>query len=88
MNGSSGPFPLVNARRSFWSALLMTQSEMACCKKMAGDCRMGAEQHPCCKTVSSAPSPVASLQSEIHFQPVARIGWSCHSSRSDIYLAS
>jgi hypothetical protein len=49
----------------------MTQSEMACCKKMAGDCRMGAEQHPCCKTVSSSPSPVASLQSKIHFQPLA-----------------
>lgn len=49
----------------------MTQAEMACCKKMAGDCRMGAGQHPCCKTVSSSPSPVASLQSKIHFQPLA-----------------
>ena len=48
----------------------MTKSEMACCKKMAGDCRMGAEQHPCCKSVSSSPSPVASLQSKIHFQPL------------------
>jgi len=49
----------------------MTQSEMACCKKMAGDCRMSGEQHPCCKTVSSSPSPVASPQSKIHFQPLA-----------------
>jgi hypothetical protein len=48
----------------------MTQSEMACCKKMAGDCRMGAEQHPCCKTVSTSPSPAASPQSKIHFQPL------------------
>jgi len=49
----------------------MTQSEMACCKKMAGDCRMGSEHHPCCRTVSSSPSPVASLQSKIHFHPLA-----------------
>jgi hypothetical protein len=40
----------------------MTPSEMACCKKMAGDCHMGVGQHPCCKTISNAPQPVASLQ--------------------------
>jgi hypothetical protein len=46
----------------------MTAAEMACCKKMAGDCHMGAGQHPCCKTVSTAPQPVASFQSisQIH----------------------
>ena len=49
----------------------MTQSEMACCKKMAGDCRMSTEQHPCCKTVSNSPSPVASPQPKIHFQHLA-----------------
>ena len=49
----------------------MTQSEMACCKKMAGDCRMSGEQHPCCKTVSNSPSRVASLQSKVHFQHLA-----------------
>ena len=49
----------------------MTQSEMDCCKRMAGDCKMGVEQHPCCKIVSSSPSPVASPQSTIHFQPLA-----------------
>lgn len=48
----------------------MTQAEMACCKKMAGDCRMGVGQHPCCKTASSIPSPLALLQSKIHFQPL------------------
>ncbi len=41
----------------------MTAAEMACCKKMAGDCHMGMGQHPCCKTVSIAPSPVALVQS-------------------------
>ena len=37
----------------------MTQAEMACCKKMAGDCHMGASQHPCCKTKVEQPTPVA-----------------------------
>jgi hypothetical protein len=50
----------------------MTAVEMACCKKMAGDCHMGVGQHPCCKTVSNAPQPVASLQSISQIQaPVA-----------------
>jgi len=40
----------------------MTAAEMACCKKMAGACHMGMGQHPCCKTFSPAPSPVASVQ--------------------------
>jgi hypothetical protein len=40
----------------------MTAAEMACCKKMAGDCNMGTGQHPCCKTVSNAPASVASVQ--------------------------
>ena len=47
----------------------MTHSEMECCKKMAGDCHMGTGQHPCCKTVSNAPAPVASLQPVPHFHP-------------------
>jgi hypothetical protein len=28
----------------------MTDAEMACCKKMAGNCDMGAGNHSCCKT--------------------------------------
>jgi hypothetical protein len=46
----------------------MSPSEMECCKKMAGDCHMGTGQHPCCKTVSSAPASVASVQriSRVH----------------------
>ncbi len=47
----------------------MTHSEMECCKKMAGDCNMGTGQHPCCKTVSNAPAPVASLQPVPHLLP-------------------
>jgi hypothetical protein len=47
----------------------MTAVEMACCKKMAGDCHMGVGQHPCCKTVSNAPQAVASLQSISKIQP-------------------
>ena len=48
---------------------LMTAAEMECCKKMAGDCHMGMGQHPCCKTVSTAPSPDASVQARSHFHP-------------------
>jgi hypothetical protein len=46
----------------------MTDVEMACCKKMAGDCQMGTGQHPCCKTASNAPALVASIQpiSDLH----------------------
>ena len=39
----------------------MTPSEMECRKKMAGDCHMGAGQHPGCKTVSNVPAPIASI---------------------------
>jgi hypothetical protein len=46
----------------------MTEAEMACCKKMAGNCHMGTGQHPCCKTVSNAPASIASIQpiSQVH----------------------
>jgi hypothetical protein len=47
----------------------MTAAEMACCKKMAGDCHMQMGQRPCCKMVSPAPSPVASLQPSSHVRP-------------------
>jgi len=48
----------------------MTQAEMACCKKMAGDCRMGMGQHPCCKTKVERATPVATLdRSAIRIHP-------------------
>lgn len=47
----------------------MTHSEMECCKKMAGDCQMGTGQHPCCKTISNAPAPTASIQPVPHLYP-------------------
>jgi len=37
----------------------MTKAEMACCKKMAGDCHMGAGQHSCCKTKADRATPIA-----------------------------
>jgi hypothetical protein len=40
----------------------MTATEMACCKKMAGNCNMGTGKHPCCKTVSPGPASVAMIQ--------------------------
>lgn len=39
----------------------MTQAEMACCKKTAGDCHMGAGEHSCCKTKAERATPVATL---------------------------
>ena len=51
----------------------MTAVEMACCKKMAGECHMGVGAHPCCKTISTAPQPVASLHSSPQLQPPVAI---------------
>lgn len=54
--------------------LSMTQDEMACCKKMAGDCQMGIGQHPCCKTSVNRSAPVAKVEhdaSQIHAHVVA-----------------
>jgi hypothetical protein len=40
----------------------MSKAEMACCKKMAGNCRMSASQHPCCKTAKSRVEPDAKIE--------------------------
>ena len=40
----------------------MTQAEMDCCKKMAGDCHRGPSQHPCCKTTPIVDTPVVTVQ--------------------------
>ena len=39
----------------------MTDSEMACCKKMAGDCDMGVGNHSCCKTTVSVSQSMVVL---------------------------
>jgi hypothetical protein len=47
----------------------MTQAEMDCCKKMAGDCQKGAGQHPCCKTSVNLTQTVAEIEhntSQVH----------------------
>ena len=52
----------------------MTQAEMACCQKMAGDCQMGVGQHPCCKTSVNRGTPIAKVEhdaSRVHLQIVA-----------------
>jgi hypothetical protein len=50
----------------------MTDAEMACCKKMAGNCEMGSGNHSCCKTpVSVSQSVTAIAQShQTHVPPV------------------
>ena len=45
----------------------MTQSEMACCKKMVGDCQMGSAQHPCCKTGPTVNGPIATIEAVAQF---------------------
>jgi len=48
----------------------MTQAEMDCCKKMAGDCQKGAGQHPCCKTsVNRVPAVAKVERSASQIQP-------------------
>jgi len=48
----------------------MTQAEMSCCKKMAGDCHMSAGQHPCCETKVEPVTPVANLdRTTVQIQP-------------------
>jgi hypothetical protein len=45
----------------------MTDAEMACCKKMAGNCDMGTGSHSCCKTTVSTPQLTAiSQNSQVH----------------------
>jgi hypothetical protein len=39
----------------------MTNAEMACCKKMVGNCDMGAGNHSCCKTTVSVSQLVAAI---------------------------
>jgi hypothetical protein len=51
----------------------MTKAEMACCKKMAGECHMAAGKHPCCKTISTEPSPVVSVQPTAQFHPTVAV---------------
>jgi hypothetical protein len=40
----------------------MSKAEMACCKKMAGNCRMSTSQHPCCKTAKSSVTADAKIE--------------------------
>jgi hypothetical protein len=54
----------------------MTQAEMACCKKMVGDCQMGSAQHPCCKTAPTVNAPVATVRTLPQLHPsVAVMGF-------------
>jgi len=53
-----------------FSARQMTMEEMACCKKMAGDCGMAAGHHPCCKTtIESNRVPIGAAGKVVRVQP-------------------
>jgi hypothetical protein len=47
----------------------MTDAEMACCKKMAGNCDMGTGNHSCCKTTVSTPQLAAIAHNPQAHQP-------------------
>jgi hypothetical protein len=40
----------------------MSKAETACCKKMAGNCRMNTSQHPCCKAAKSRVESEAKVE--------------------------
>ena len=42
----------------------MTDAEMACCKKMAGNCDMGAGNHSCCRTRMNGPQLAAATEGD------------------------
>jgi hypothetical protein len=82
-DGKGATIHLVMMRRSIFLLLLflwiaapvlaclptvaMTDAEMACCKKMAGDCDMGSGNHSCCQhTITSSPTVATVAQ---HSQP-------------------
>lgn len=50
----------------------MTDAEMACCKKMAGNCDMGPGNHSCCKTTASVAQSVVMIAQhpQVHVAPV------------------
>src|SRR4051812_2253877 len=42
----------------------MTQAEMACCRKMAGDCQLGSSHHSCCKVEVQRPNNFLKVSSQ------------------------
>jgi hypothetical protein len=48
----------------------MTQVEMECCKKMAGNCHTNSRNHPCCEKNVDQASVVATVQQAHAVYPV------------------
>ena len=44
----------------------MTDAEMACCKKMAGNCDMSTGKHSCCKTVRTLQQAAIALNPPVN----------------------
>jgi len=65
----------------------MTDAEMACCKKMAGNCDMGAGNHSCCNTTVNTSQAVTTTvqnpQAQLPFIVVAVL-LSFHSPTADV----
>ena len=66
----------------------MTDAEMACCQKMAGNCDMGTGNHSCCKTTVSTPQLVAIAHSPQNHQNHALVAVPIIFTDADIALTS
>ena len=52
----------------------MTDAEMACCRKMGGDCDMGVGNHACCKdSMHRAPGMAVVAQSSLIDVPLVAV---------------
>jgi hypothetical protein len=66
----------------------MTDAEMACCKKMAGNCDMGTGNHSCCKTTVRTPQLAAIAHNPQIHQPDGLIALPIILTNADIGLTS
>jgi hypothetical protein len=66
----------------------MTDAEMACCKKMAGNCDMGTGKHSCCKTTISTPQLVAIAHNPDGHQPHGLVAVPTIFTDADVALTS
>jgi hypothetical protein len=68
-------------------AAARTDAEMACCKKMAGNCEMGAGNHSCCNTTVNTSQAVTPTAQNPQVQPpciVVAVLSSFHNSTADV----
>jgi len=67
-----------------WPSASMTDAEMACCQRMAGNCEMGGGNHSCCKTAMNVAQPAAAIvqSPQIHLPAVVMTAATVFADRS------